>query len=209
MKKVILILLLFISVCSYSQTVMIKHTNYTTVYDTVKHYPVFVEWWLTKAKIGCKTPADRVNSFAPDPTWKKQTDMNKYYISSGFDRGHMCDDKDNLCQGPEVQKECFYFSNMAPQYHVLNAGSWKRLEMQCRKLALNYDSVHIWAGSMGSIKTIGKLTIPKQCWKVIYILKSKEFHAYLYVNSLDDSINQKPEVTVSYIEQLTGFKFNP
>ena len=67
--------------------------------------------------------------------------------------------------------ECFYFSNMAPQYHSLNAGDWKTVEVWERDMALKYDSVHIWCGNIGEIKKIGSVSVPKECWKLVYIKK--------------------------------------
>ncbi len=192
---------------SFSQeNVTIIHQSYTTAFSLIKHYPIMVDWWLTKDRLNCNHLA-RVNSFGPDPLLPQDTNLNKDYTGSGYDRGHMCDDEDNQCQGPEIQKECFYFSNMAPQFHALNAGSWKTLEGNSRKLALLNDSIHIWAGSIGEIKKIGRVSVPAQCWKLLYIKKTGEYHAYIFNNTKDDSGNGSPETTVQYIEQLTGLSF--
>jgi DNA/RNA endonuclease G (NUC1) len=116
---------------------------------------------------------------------------------------------DNLCQTPQVQDECFYFSNMSAQYHSLNAGDWKSLETLTRKLATEQDSIKVWCGSVGEIKRIGRVAVPKQCWKVIYIKKSNIYYSYLF-----DNTTNKPDgiennlVKIEVIENLTGFKFN-
>jgi DNA/RNA endonuclease G (NUC1) len=116
--------------------------------------------------------------------------------------------KSNQCQTQSVQDECFYYSNMAAQYHSLNAGDWKSLETLTREWAVQQDSVHIWAGNIGEAKRVGKVAVPTQCWKVVYIVKSKEWFAYLFDNntSKPDGINNN-KVLVSDIEKLTGFKF--
>jgi len=203
------IILFIIAGVSYSQdTVRIKHTNYTTVFSKSKYYPVLVEWYVTKAKVSCANQLARKDQFAPDPLLKAETDIVKDYIGSGTDRGHMCPAAENQCQGETVQAECFYMSNMAAQYHSLNAGDWKALEVVERAVALQKDSVHVWAGSIGVAKRIGKVAVPKQCWKVIYIFKDKEYLAYVF-----DNTPNKPtgllshEVTLDYVERLTGFKF--
>jgi len=207
-KNLLLIICFLSSFGGFTQdTVRITHTNYSIVFCKSKHYPVEVEWWLTKAKVSCDNPRDRVNNFAPDPALPSETNLNSDYARSGYDRGHMCDDKDNLCQGDKVQSECFYFSNMAPQFHSLNAGSWKRLEGECRVRALRYDSIHILAGSVGEAKKIGKVSVPTKCYKVIYTSATKEWKAYLFSNSQDDSVNKSPETTVQNIEHLTQLKF--
>jgi endonuclease G len=97
------------------------------------------------------------------------SDLTNDYKNSGFDRGHNSPSADNLCEGQIVQKECFYFTNMTPQYHILNAGDWKMLEELTRTLAKDKDSIKVWCGSIGSQKKIGRVSVPTKCWKVIYI----------------------------------------
>lgn len=209
MKKLLIIILVVLSSAAKAQdTVRIKHTNYTTVFSKSKHYPVLVEWYATKAKVGCETPLARKDNFQPDPQLLAETDLKADYVGSGTDRGHMCPAADNLCQTPAVQDECFYFSNMAAQYHSLNAGDWKALETVTRGIALQQDSVHVWCGNIGVAKHIGKVAVPKQCWKVIYVVKLKEYQAYIFDNTPDKPIGlHSHEVTVEDVEKLTGFKF--
>ena len=214
-KKLILILALiallslFVSVAVNAQDVVVlKHTNYTSHYSKSKKYPVMVEWWETKAKVACEKPLARVDRFKPDPLLVAETDLESDYKGSGFDRGHLMPAKSNQCQTPEVQNECFYFSNMAAQYHRLNAGDWKSLETLTREWATANDSVHIWAGNIGELKRIGRVAVPKQCWKAVYIKKSNEWFFYLFDNDLSnpDGIHNN-KVLREDIEKLTGFKF--
>ena len=201
--------LLIISVTLFAQDVVVlKHTNYTTHFSKSKKYPVMVEWWETRAKIGCSNPIPRKDNFKPDPLLTTETDLENDYKGSGYDRGHLMPAKSNQCQTPAVQDECFYFSNMAAQTHRLNAGDWKSLEVMTREWAVKDDSVHIWAGNVGEIKRIGRVAVPKQCWKVVYYKKSKEWMAFLFDNdeSKPDGINNNM-VDLIDIEKLTGLKF--
>jgi endonuclease G len=178
---------IFVALALQAQDVVeLKHTNYTAHYSKSKKYPVMVEWWETKAKVACEKPLARVDKFRPDPLLVAETDLEEDYKGSGFDRGHLMPAKSNQCQTPEVQNECFYFSNMAAQYHRLNAGDWKSLETLTREWATANDSVHIWAGNVGELKRIGKVAVPKQCWKVVYIKKSNEWFFFLFSNDLSD-----------------------
>lgn len=190
------------------ESVTLRHTNYTSVYSKDFHYPIVVEWWETKAKVGCAIKVARKNNFAPDPLLRSETNLRKDYAGSGFDRGHMCPSAVNLCQGPNVQDECFYYSNMAPQYAALNRGDWKSLETQTRTSAAKIDSIHIWCGNVGVAKKIGSTSVPTQCWKVIYSKKTKEWQAYLFNNTSaksDGIANNKVDKIV--IEKLTGLAF--
>ena len=212
MKKITKILsialLLSFSNVKGQDTVRIKHTNYTTVFSKSLKYPLLVEWWVTKSKVTCKTPLSRKDNFKPDPSLPNETNLLNDYKGSGFDRGHMMPAADNLCQTQQVQDECFYFSNMSAQYHSLNAGDWKSLETLTRDFASKDDSIHVWTGNIGVLKKIGTVSVPKQCWKVIYVKKTKEFMAFLFENdtSKPDGIKNN-QVNIKDIEKLTGFKF--
>ena len=204
------ILILLFSISTYSQdTIRLKHTNYTSLFSKSKHYPVMVEWWITKSMVTCPSPLKRKDNFKPDPLLVKETDLSEDYKGSGYNRGHMMPAAENLCQTPQVQDECFYFSNMSAQYHSLNAGDWKSLETLTRKLATEQDSIKVWCGNVGEIKRIGRVAVPKQCWKVVYIKKSNTYYSYLF-----DNTTNKPDgiennlVKIEVIEKLTGFKFN-
>lgn len=210
MKKVLLLVtLLVISVTLFAQDVVVlKHTNYTSHFSKSKKYPVMVEWWETKAKVGCPNPLPRKDNFKPDPLLPIETDLAKDYVGSGYDRGHLMPAKSNQCQTQFVQDECFYFSNMVAQTHRLNAGDWKSLETLTREIAAREDSVHIWAGNIGEIKRIGKVAVPKQCWKVVYSKKSNDWMAFIFENdqSNPDGINNN-RVDLIDVEKLTGLKF--
>jgi endonuclease G, mitochondrial len=210
MKKVLLLVtLLVISVTLFAQDVVVlKHTNYTSHFSKSKKYPVMVEWWETKAKIACEKPLPRKDNFKPDPLLPIETNIGNDYVGSGLDRGHLMPAKSNQCQTQAVQDECFYYSNMAAQTHRLNAGDWKSLETLTREIAVKEDSVHIWAGNIGEIRRIGKVAVPKQCWKVVYTKKSNEWMAFLFENdqSNPDGINNN-KVDLIDIEKLTGLKF--
>ena len=218
MKRIFYILLFLLPAVASAQTqikfattdtVRLKHTNYTAVFSKSLKYPVIIEWWTTKAMVTCPTPLKRKDVFKPDPLLPNETNIAADFVGSGTDRGHMMPAADNLCQSQAVQDECFYFSNMAAQYHSLNAGDWKSLEIYTRQTAAVADSVKVWCGNIGVAKTIGKGTaVPTHCWKVIYIKSKKEWHAYLFANTTDKSDGmQNNEVTVARIEKITGFKF--
>jgi endonuclease G len=210
MKRILfIVMLLVIAVTLKAQDVVqLKHINYTTHYSKSKHYPVMVEWFETKESVGCANPLPRKDNFKPDPLLPTETNIGQDYVNSGFDRGHLMPAKSNQCQTPNVQDECFYYSNMAAQYHRLNAGDWKSLETLTREIAVKEDSVHIWAGNVGELKKIGTTSVPTKCWKVVYIVKTKEWMAFIFDNDLSnpDGINNN-KVDVADVEKLSGFKF--
>lgn len=211
MKKLVLLITIFVffAIGGRAQDVVVlKHTNYTSHFSKSKKYPVMVEWWETRVKIGCPNPLPRKDNFKPDPLLPNETNIGNDYVNSGYDRGHLMPAKSNQCQTPSVQDECFYYSNMAAQTHRLNAGDWKSLEVLTREVAVKEDSVHIWAGNVGQLKKIGSTSVPTKCWKVVHFKKSNEWMAFIFDNdqSKPDGIyNNKVELVD--IEKLTGFKF--
>jgi endonuclease G len=210
MKKLLtLIAFTLILIGSKAQDVVVlKHTNYTSHFSKSKRYPVMVEWWETKAKVACPNPLPRKDAFQPDPQLIIETSIKEDYVGSGYDRGHMSPAASNQCQTAGVQIECFYMSNMAAQTHRLNAGDWKSLEVLTRDIASKQDSVHVWAGNVGEIKKIGRVSVPKQCWKVVYVVKDKQWMAFIFENDLSnpDGINNN-KVDLVDVEKLTGLKF--
>ena len=210
MKKLVLFTtMLFAFATTFSQDILVlKHTNYTSHFSKSKKYPVIVEWWETKAKVSCPNPLPRKDAFQPDPQAIVETDIKADYVGSGYDRGHMSPAASNQCQTTGVQIESFYMSNMAAQTHRLNAGDWKSLEVLTRDIASKQDSVHIWAGNVGEIKKVGRVSVPKQCWKVVYVKASNEWMSFLFENdqSNPDGINNN-KVDLIDIEKLTGLKF--
>ena len=210
MKNFLVFLFFFlISIETNSQdTIRIKHTNYISVFSKSKKYPVLVEWWVTKTMVTCSNPLKRKDNFKPDPKLSEHTDLSKDYLGSGFDRGHMMPAADNLCQTQEVQDECFYFSNMSAQYHSLNAGDWKSLETFVREEVKKSDSIKVWCGNVGDLQKIGNVTVPKYCWKVIYIKKTETWKSFVFVNEKTKPDGfENNEVKLSKIEKLTGLKF--
>jgi endonuclease G len=207
MKQFLLLILLFSTTLLFGQDVVIlKHQNYTSHFSKSKRYPVMVQWETTTAMVGCPTPLKRKDNFKPDPQLVDETNIAFYYLKSGYDRGHVMPAADNLCQTPQIQDECFYFSNMIPQTHRLNAGDWKSLETATRDWAVISSKVRVWSGAIGEQKKIGLVSIPTQCWKVVQV--AGKFHAYLFNNDLsnaDGFLNN--EVPLSQIQKLTGFTF--
>jgi endonuclease G len=205
---VVLLSLVFVSSSQIQDEVVLKHTNYTSLFSKSKKYPVMVEWWVTKSMVTCSTPLKRKDNFKPDPLLPEHTNIAKDYVGSGYDRGHMMPAADNLCQTQLIQDESFYFSNMSAQTHRLNAGDWKSLETFTREESKIKDSIHVWAGNVGEIKKIGSVSIPKYCWKVIHIKKENKWVAYLFENNTSNPDGFKNnEVSLKEITSLTGFTF--
>jgi endonuclease G len=209
MRKILLLVtvLLFGAAVNAQDVVVLSHKLFTTHYSKSKHYPVKVEWWITKNSLTCPVKVKRGDKFIPDPKLPAETNLQADYTGSGFDRGHNFPAADAACD-KEANEESFYFSNMTAQYPALNRGDWKELEMWSREMALKEDSVRVWMGSVGVAKKIGTTSVPTQCWKVVYIKKSNEWLAFIFDNNTSkaDGLHNN-KVDLVDVEKLTGFKF--
>ena len=211
--KNLIVFVITILLCTFTSlaqdTVTLVHTGYTSLYSKSLHYPLMVKWWETRDRVECNYPLPRKDAFGPDPLLKNETDLNRDYRGSGYDRGHMCPAADNECSGPVELMECFYFSNIIPQPHSENAGQWKELETFVRGVASRLDSCYIWTGGIGVYKTFGRdnVAVPTKCWKVIYIKSTKKWIAYVFDNTGIKEDLSKCKTSVQVVEALTGFKF--
>ncbi len=186
-------------------TVTIFHKYYSTTFSRSRHFPVVVKYWLTREMLSCDARIKRTNRFRADPQLRHDTDLGRDYARSGYDRGHNMPAEDNRCDD-QGMRECFYYSNMTPQTHSLNAGAWKTLEERERAEAIQYDSVLVWCGSVSSDSVkIGRVFVPEYCWKVLFVKATADTEAYSFRN---DSLASRPlegyRITVDSVRVLTG-----
>jgi len=208
MKRLIFITLLLLTTCIYPQTVTIKHINYTSTFDTIKMHPIKVKYWVTRSMVNCDAPLKRSNSYRVDTKLAKYTNLRSSYYKSGFDRGHNMPASINECEGRLIERQSFYYTNITPQYSSLNKGSWRNLEKLVQYYTMKYDSILVFTGSFGEIKKIGKVTVPKYFWKVIYFKITNSYASYIFENSKNDKINGRNGkfTTVCKIQNLTNLK---
>ena len=58
------------------------------------------------------------------------------------------------------------------------------------------------------MKKIGTVSVPTECWKVVYIKKTKEYFAFMFDNKNIKQTGMKShEVSVEVVTKTTGFKF--
>ncbi len=193
---------------------IVIHEGFTLSYNKKHLVPNWVAWVLTPERNNGEVK--RANNFQPDPTIKYgPIAVDNDYRGSGYDRGHMCPSADNK-HSREAMNQCFFFSNMCPQTHKLNAGDWEQLEMLCRKWAAEYDSIYIVCGPIiekgETYSTIGanKVLVPKQFYKVILRWtgdNSAEAIGFIMNNDDSDRPIRSYAVTVDSVEARTGINF--
>lgn len=143
--------------------------QYALSYNSSKGIPNWVSWQLNPSWLGS---VDRRNDFRPDTTLPAGSYQVRPsdYTSSGYDKGHLCPSGDRT-RSAEDNSATFLMTNMIPQAPENNREVWRELEEYSRELVSQGKELYIIAGGAGSKGTLkGKVTVPRQTWKVIAVL---------------------------------------
>lgn len=158
----------------------------------------------------------RPNGFETDNRTSAKV-LHKDYTGSGYDRGHLAPNFGiAYCYGRKAQLETFRMSNIIPQFHTLNAGPWKKLEL---RNALNYTArfQDTWVIT-GPVYTEQPeyfdtgIPIPRECFKIIVDEHNGRIRvqAFLMAQNIKRGTGLSATlVSVNDIEQKTGFDFFP
>ncbi len=168
-------------------------------------------------------------TYDPKIPWDYQADLSSSYGSYGgnsYDRGHQIASNDRQAT-VEMNQQTFYFSNMTPQLGTLNQQKWATVETMVRNQICS-DTLFVVTGADYS-PIIGysydasgnACAIPSGYFKVL--LRTRTGYSGKAVSECSASELQAigfwfdhekysavPDpVSVSYIEQKTGFNFFP
>ncbi|UNP28858.1 DNA/RNA non-specific endonuclease [Lysobacter gummosus] len=139
---------------------------------------------LTKAKVAGADSITRIDSnFFSEPGLAT---THASYTNSGYDRGHMMPAGD--ASTTTAQKETFSVGNIVPQTGKLNRGIWARIENTVRIVASSYDDAYVVTGpdfeNMSTTIASGKVVVPTQTWKAVYVPQAGVAGAYWCENDL-------------------------
>ncbi|HYC51475.1 MAG TPA: DNA/RNA non-specific endonuclease [Gemmatimonadaceae bacterium] len=170
-----------------------RRTEFTSSFNKLRNIPNWVSYNLEATHI---TPGqDRCDCFTYDPLLP--ADFARYTTADytgagaaagfGIDRGHLARSFDRT-SGSLDNARTFYFSNIIPQAADNNQGPWANFENYLGSLAQN-DNREVYiitggAGSQGTVKNEGLITIPASTWKVAVIMPRDQGLAN--VDSYDD-----------------------
>jgi DNA/RNA endonuclease G (NUC1) len=214
-----------------SNDFIIRRPEYTTSFNGARGIPNWVAYDLNGTQI---VPGqDRCNCFTFDAELRAagfQPYTTADYTGAGsfagygIDRGHMTRSFDRTA-GSLDNATTYYFSNVVPQAADLNEGPWAILEDTLGDIAqTGTKEVYITvgpAGSKGTVKNEGKITIPEYTWKIALIMPRghgvADVHDYRDVQVIAVIMPNVPGIknadwhqyvtTISAIEQLTGYTF--
>lgn len=132
------------------------------------------------------------------------------YKRSGYDMGHLAPNAD-LSWHPQVQRESFLLSNIAPQLPGLNRGLWRELEAIVRSWAYNVGSLTIYTGSIydyAGTRLQNRVVIPQAFYKIVINNQTGETLAFLFPHQIDlGGEIAAVQTTVEIIENYTGIQF--
>lgn len=188
---------------------IIEYNGFTVDFNPNLHIPNWVSWELTAAETSGSHDWDK---FMADDN-VSATAYPSDYTGSGYDRGHMVPRAD-MRWSREGVHDCYYMTNMCPQTHSLNAGTWKKLETKCREWA-EIDSLLVII--CGPVLTpvpdefIGKtqVAVPKAFFKVVAAPRANPPRAIGFImnNGHVEGGMQAAAVTVDSVEAITGHDF--
>lgn len=197
---------------------IIKHYAYTTCIDTVLNLTLWVSHAINRSIIEAGDNKKQTSSGYPKDPLYLSLKANAYG-SSGYDHGHLAPKRD-FKWNKRAWKECFYMTNMGPQYACLNQKGWCYLESLCREWALNSnDILYIVTGAIPGVyidtlcinkKT--KVFVPKQFYKVVLeynpVNQTAKGIGFIVNNrniENEDIVNSK--CTIDKVEKITKLNF--
>ena len=186
--------------------------GYALCYDSDKGTPQWVAWELTREETRGKL--ERTDWFEADEDVKgKRVEYNDY-SGSGYDRGHMAPAGD-MKWDMEAMEESFLMSNICPQNHELNKGSWNDLEIETRQWARKYGKAYVVCGpiydSDKKLKRIGRshVAVPHHFYKAVLIYPNGNplVLGFVFSNDGKHKTMKQSLVSVDQLEKRTGLDF--
>ncbi len=203
--------------------------NFTILYDTQLHMPIWVAYPVHNTYSGS---TKRTNAWEFDPSLARnlQPDLASSWkgTTERYDRGHMMPSGDRTASR-ELNKTTFYFTNMAAQASKFNQGSWQNLESKVRSLmqrASDKDTIYVVVGCipypkeeqgkhMAMDNANKQCAIPQYMYKLL-LRKDDKTGEYKSIAFNFPNTQNAPQYTsgevycsVEEIERLTGLTFFP
>jgi len=193
---------------------LVRHRTYTLSYNEDAEQANWVAYVLRDSDVdGIASRKD--DQFKDDPKVKTRSAQLQDYRSSGFDRGHLLPSADRK-GSEEDQAETFYLSNVSPQVHAMNSGTWEHAESQVRDWARIYGKLYVVTGPCLKplpTQTIGpnRVAVPQAFYKIVLYAdgrKSKMIGFWVPNKGAKQPLAAMV-VPVDEIEEKTGYDFFP
>lgn len=191
---------------------IIRHTAYTASYNSPKRIPNWVAYELTPREARGTVPRPKNSPFIEDPDYSGfQPSRKDYANDQKWDKGHMAPCAD-MKLTEQIMRESFYFTNVCPQNHSMNAGIWQSLEERVHNMAAKYDiTVFVICGPLiteSKYGTLGpaKISIPDSFFKALLYKDTKGYHSIAFVIPNEPTTESiwSFAITVNDLELLSG-----
>lgn len=189
---------------------LVEYEAMTVSFNPALHIPNWVSWEL----LGSETTGneERQSKFVTDTQVSGCASTNDYR-GSGYDRGHIAPAADmRWCQ--KAMQQSFLMTNIAPQLHSLNGGTWKKLEEKCRVWAQADSAIIIIAGPVTADPVdeyIGEtqVAVPSRFFKVVASpwANPPRGIGFIMPNGKVKGGLQATAVTIDEVEAITGHDF--
>lgn len=184
-----------------AQTLSVCYQEYNLYASKVTGGNLWAAERLTRTKVAGADAISRIDSNFFTEAGFATTHAS--YTNSGYDRGHMMPAGD--ASTTSAQKETFSVANIIPQTGKLNRGAWAKIESIVRILASSYDEAYVVTGpdfaNMATTIANGKVVVPTQTWKAVYVPQAQVAGAYWCENTT------APTCTVISLAQLKSNAF--
>lgn len=188
----------------------VHYSGMEVSFNPEAHIPNWVAWELTADETAGSQP--RHNRFEADPAVRGCATPDDYRYS-GYDRGHMAPAAD-MKWSEKAMRESFLLTNICPQTHKLNSGSWKKLEEKCRVWATADSAVYIVCGPVLTdeiTERIGasEVAVPRRFFKVIIAPYADPPRGigFIMPNAAVPGGMQQAACSIDEVEAVTGMDF--
>ena len=203
-----------VKVNSHYRNTVKRYSAMTVNFNPSYRVPNCVSYVLTNTMVsltdGPGAEHRRNYKFYSDPSVKGCPEWHEYK-GSGYDRGHMAPAND-MRWSRQSMSDCFLMTNICPQDHDLNGGSWNKLELKIHDWARNNGKLIVATGPIfnGSNKRIGKnndIVVPAGFFKVVLDPNRSRAIGFLYDNHEGGGGVKRHSCTVDEVERITGHDF--
>ena len=163
-------------------------------------------------------PAERPERFEIDARTIARVSPEAY-SGTGYDRGHLAPNYAIATRyGEAAQRETFFMTNVMPQRHGLNAGLWKRLEMEiATSWPARFGEVWVLVGPVFSARPPqlgGKNgpAVPEACYMIVVDESAGRVRALAFMLPQTPPAGASVEdflTTIDEVERRTGLDFFP
>ena len=199
---------------SHYSNVIKRYAAMTVNFNYSYKVPNCVSYVLTSDMIditnGPNAEHRRNYKFYADPSVRGCPEWYEYR-GSGYDRGHMAPAND-MRWSRQSMSDCFLMTNICPQDHDLNGGSWNKLELKIHDWAKRHGKIIVATGPIfnGNSRRIGQnndIVVPAGFFKVVLDPGRNRAIGFIYENHEGGGGVARHACSVDEVELITGHDF--